>query len=306
MPRPQSGVLPPANRHAVFLTLLLNAGQDAGRQTRRILARIPQILEEVVASDTQAGLSCVVAIGAEAWDRLWPNGPRPTMLRRFPLVQDGARAAPRTSADLFIHVRSERADLNFDLIRSLRKAFSCCVTTAEEVHTFRYHDMRDLTGFVDGTENPEGQERVETALVGLEDAGHAGGSYVHVQRYVHDLDAWERLSVDEQERVFGRTKADDVEMAAGVKPATAHIKRVSIKDNGEELKILRHSMPYGTGAEAGLYFVSYAKTPEHFERMLIRMIHADEAGNYDHLMHYTRAVTGAAFFAPSLDFLLES
>lgn len=305
MRRPQSGVLPAANRHAIFLTLLLNAGKDVGSQMLKAFAEIPAIVDRMAARDPNAALSCVLAVGADAWDRLWPEGPRPALLRRFPLVHDNGRSAPRTTADLFIHIRSERPDLNFDLARRIREVLSCYVTVAEEIPAFRYHEMRDLTGFVDGTENPEDNERAVVALVGPDDPAHEGGSYLHIQRYVHDLEGWESLSVNEQERVFGRTKQDDVEMSATEKPMTAHIKRVSIKEDGEELKILRHSMPYGNSSESGLYFVSYAKTPEHFERMLVRMIEADEHGDFDHLMKYTRAVTGAAFFAPSLGFVLR-
>ena len=162
-------------------------------------------------------------------------------------------------------------------------------------------DSRDLTGFVDGTENPKDAHRAEVAL--LPAGPFAGGSYIDIQRYIHDLAAWNRLSVTQQEQIIARTKQTDEEFATEDKPETAHIKRVSIKEDGESLEILRHSMPYGTVSEHGLYFISYAGRPDTFRRMLEQMIVADKAGHYDHLLNFSRAVTGASFFAPPRDWL---
>jgi len=181
--------------------------------------------------------------------------------------------------------------------------FGGSISIVEEINGFRYLENRDLTGFIDGTENPEGDERADVALVAQDDPDFAAGSYVNMQRYIHDLHNWETLSVHEQEAAIGRTKADDVELADGVKPPTAHISRVVIEQDGEELEILRHSMPYGDVREAGLLFIAYARTPDNFDRMLDRMVHADADGHYDHLLDYTRAVTGCSFFAPSMEFL---
>ena len=181
--------------------------------------------------------------------------------------------------------------------------FGGSISIVEEIDGFRYLENRDLTGFVDGTENPAGDERADVALVPQDDPDFAAGSYVNMQRYIHDLATWERLSAHEQEGIIGRTKADDVELADGVKPPTAHISRVVIEQDGEELEILRHSMPYGNVCEAGLLFIAYARSPDNFDRMPDCMIHTDADGHYDQLMDYTRAVTGCSFFAPSMEFL---
>ncbi len=167
-------------------------------------------------------------------------------------------------------------------------------------------DNRDLIGFVDGTENPAGDHRGEVALVGDDDPEMAGGSYVAIQRYIHDLAAWESQPIEEQEQIIARTKADDVEFESTDKAPTAHFKRVSIKEGGKSLEILRHSMPYGTTSEHGLYFVAYCDTPGNFEDMLEQMIVGDVDGHYDHLLNYSWAVTGASFFAPSRDWLEAS
>lgn len=305
MAQPQSGVLPAANGHALFITLLLAPSEAAAQRVRAASARIPGLTEEVGALDPGAALASVAGFGSDVWDRLFP-GPRPAQLRRFTEVEGEGGRAPATPGDILLHIRGERPDLNFELARRIMGRFADSVSVVEEVAGFRYLDSRDLTGFVDGTENPAGEVRAEVALVGDGDPDFAGGSYIALQRYIHDLIAWERLAIAEQERTIGRSKADNVEFSAEDKAPTAHIKRVSIKQDGKSLEILRHSMPYGTTSEHGLYFIAYGATPDNFDRMLDRMLTADGSGDYDHLMNYSRAVTGAAFFAPSRDLLEAS
>lgn len=304
MARPQSGILPESNSHALFLRLALDPGApQALQRVRRACAAFPALGDQVAQLDEQGALSSVLAFGPGAWSQLFP-GLGPAHLRLFRAREDGPRKAPSTPADVLLHIRSERADLNFELAKRMRRELGDAVRCLDEVAGFRYLDARDLTGFVDGTENPEGDERAEVALVGSDDADFAGGSYVMMQRYVHDLARWDHLNVHEQEVVIGRTKPDDTELPKGLKPASAHISRVVIEEGGEELEILRHSMPYGGSDEAGLVFIAYGRTPDTFDKMLDRMFLADDSGVYDHLMDYTRPVTGNFFFAPSRDFLL--
>lgn len=279
----------------------MSAGEEAAGWVRTAAARLPDMTAEVAALDRAGGLVSVIAFGAGAWDQIYPAA-RPEGLAPFQAFADDGRRAPATEADIFLHLRADRRDLIFALARRVRLALGEAVEVIEEVHGFRNFDSRDLIGFVEGTENPQGiEERSAVALLGEGD--FAGGSFVNIQRYLHDLTRWEALSVREQEDIIARTKEDDVEYPSDQKPPTAHIKRVSIEVDGESLKLLRHSMPYGTADEHGLYFVAYAGRPDSFSRMLEAMIVADEAGHYDHLMDYTRAVTGAAFFAPPVDWL---
>jgi len=304
MNQPQSGILPEANSNALFLRLALDyAVGDMANRVRRACATFAEMTRQVGELDADAGLSSVVAFGPGAWSCLYPVE-APSGLRLFRAREEGARQAPSTPADLLLHIRSERADLNYELAKRMRGELGDCVRVLDEVAGFRYLDARDLTGFVDGTENPEGDERAEVALVGPAEPVHAGGSYIMMQRYEHDLARWETLKVDEQEAVIGRSKPDDVELPEERKPASAHISRVVIEEDGEELEILRHSMPFGGADLAGLVFIAYCHTPDIFDRMLDRMYQSDEQGVYDHLMDYTRAVTGNFFFAPSTDFLL--
>ena len=296
----QSGVCAEARPYASFIAFSWRDGADE-TQARRVLAQIPAMTQSMVQRYPQAGLCSVVAIGVLAWEQIY--GHKPSELKAFPSIVDAVIDLPRRELGGVLHIRSERHDLNFELANRIAEQLAPLVVWGEQIDGFRYLDSRDLTGFVDGTENPRGDERADVALVGVEDAEFAGGSYLHLQRWVHNMDQWTATPVVEQERVIGRSKVDDVEMADEIKPPTAHIARVVIEEDGEELQILRQSMPYGHLGEMGLMFASYARSPQPFTRMLEMMFRRDAAGHYDHILNFSRPVNGAALFAPSVDFL---
>lgn len=298
MPRAQSAICAEGGDFALFLTLTLGEGDAA--PARRALAGLPALTERVAAEMGEPALASAAGIGAAAWERL-VGAPKPEGLVPFEALEEATRRAPATPADIFVHIHSPRHDANLALARRLRAALGAGVRVEEEVMGFRHMKNRDLTGFVDGTENPEGDERAEVALVA--DGPFAGGSFVSIQRYVHDLPKWEAMPVPEQEAAIGRTKDTDEEMDDEAKPPSAHIARVVIEEDGEELEVLRHSMPYGTTSEHGLYFVAYCASPAPFRKMLERMVLSRGDGHHDRLLDFTRAVTGAAFFVPSADLL---
>lgn len=299
MAEPQSVILPEGSGHGIFLTFNLVAGrQDT---LRAAAAELPGLTTGIADRDATADLVSGIAFGAEIWETLYPSC-WPGDLHPFVPFSANGRSAPATPADIFVHIRSGRRDLNFILARELRGRLDNSVSLVEEIHGFRYLDARDMTGFVDGTENPTGEHRTEVALI-PEGAPFAGGSYVAIQRYIHDLARWEAEPVGTQEDTFGRTKAENVEYASDDKAPTAHTRRTSLREDGRKLEILRQSMPYGDSSEAGLYFIAYGASLHPFEAMLESMICGDREGHYDHLMNYTRAVTGASFFMPSVDFL---
>lgn len=303
MHQPQSGVLPNQKSHAIFATYLIQDDAESLDRIRGAAASFPGLCDKIAALDETAGPVATIGFGANAWDTLFRRS-RPAELRQFQALEDNGRRAPSTPGDLLLHIRGDRMDLCFELVRRMRERLRNAVTTVEEIHCFRYLDSRDLTGFVDGTENPEfGPHREGVVLLGEEAGEFAGGSYVSLQRYVHNLSLWESLSVADQEAVIARSKTDNVEFESDRKPPTAHIKRVNIKEDGKLLEIMRYSMPYGTANEMGLYFIAYANTADHFDKMLKAMICADAEGHYDHLMNYTQAVTGVNFFVPSRDWL---
>jgi putative iron-dependent peroxidase len=302
LPKPQPGILADPGPHAVFLVLRVPELAAAAASVGQALASVPERTARTAKADPRAGLACTVGIGPELWDALSP-GKRPLALRPFRAIDGGRLSAPATGGDVLLHLSSRRCDLAFELTRQLMAALGGAARVMEEVHGFRYLDNRDLTGFIDGTENPKGKERPAAALIGREDPPFVAGSYVFTQRYVHDLARWATLSVEEQEGAIGRRKRDSKELSAARKPATAHISRVVIEQDGEELEILRHSMPYGTVSEAGLFFIAYTRDLGIPERMLARMYGTSGDGLHDRLMEFTRAVSGANFFAPSLKVL---
>ncbi len=273
------------------------------RNVARIVSRLPSLPDDLAAQAREAGMVSAVSFGPEFWDRLSP-GRHPARMRPSTPISAGALDAPATGGDLLIHLISDRHDLNFEVAGRLRSELQPMVELMDEVHGFRYLDGRDLTGFIDGTENPhDPAERRAAALIGNEDPVFAGGSYVFTQRYVHNLAKWAGLGTRDQELAVGRTKPDSEELPADVKPPTAHISRVVIEEHGEELQIVRHSFPYGNLAEAGLFFIAYTRDLAIPDKMLRRMMGVAGDGLHDRLMDFTRAVSGANFFAPSLEML---
>lgn len=303
MPHPQAGIIPAPSPNALFLILRVLDPPTNGRAVAKVTAGVPALVEKVGAVDPRAKLVCTVSFGSTFWDVVSPNK-RPAGLHLFQAVSAGGRSAPSTGGDVLLHILSKRHDLNFEFVMRVRAQLGTMVEVMDEVHGFQYLDTRDLTGFIDGTENPSGaKDRTQVALIGDEDPVFAGGSYVFTQRYVHNLKKWATVPTAEQEKAIGRKKKDSKELSAKAKPPTAHISRVVMEENGEELEIVRHSFPYGTVSEAGLFFIAYSKTLDIPEKMLSRMLGTSGDDLHDHLMDFTQAVSGATFFAPSLEVL---
>jgi porphyrinogen peroxidase len=291
-------------RAAIFLVGTLKPGPDHRATVRSFSGDLAALLRAVGGRDLEGQLSCVMGFGSDAWDELF--GPsRPAELHRFREIRAGARHAVSTPGDLLFHIRAKRMDLCFELATQIMASIGNAVAAVDEVHGFRYFDNRDLIGFVDGTENPIGEAAIDAVLVGEEDAAFAGGSYVIVQKYLHDLDGWNALSTEEQEGIIGRKKLSDVELDDSVKPTSAHNALTTIVEGGTEIKILRDNMPFGRvgQGEFGTYFIGYSRSPRTIEQMLENMFIGRPPGNYDRLLDFSRAVTGNLFFAPSAEFL---
>src|SRR5580658_8729091 len=293
-------VAAPLTRAAIFLVATVNPGAENRDTLRSFCGDIAALLRAVEFRDLEGGLSCVVGFGSDAWDRLF-GPPRPAELHPFREIRAGERHAVSTPGDLLFHIRAKRMDVCFEVAMQIMARLGEAVSPVDEVHGFRYFDDRDLMGFVDGTENPRGEAVVDAVLVGDEDAGFAGGSYVIVQKYLHDLDGWNALSTEAQERIIGRAKLSDIELDDAVKPTSAHNALTTIVENGKEMKILRDNMPFGSPArgEFGTYFIGYCRTPRITEQMLENMFVGRPPGNYDRILDFSRAVTGNLFFVPS-------
>ena len=302
-------VVQSAGMAAIFIVLSLADGDEAADTARGALGEVPAMLRTLNLRLPGAALSCVIGIGHDAWPRLFPDHPRPKGLHPMKAFKGAKHTAPATPGDLLLHIRATRTDACFELAMRIREQLGDAVVPVDEVHGFRYLDARSMVGFVDGTENPQGQEAVEATLIGDEDPAYAGGSYVIVQKYIHDMAAWNALPVAEQEKVIGRTKYDDIEMDDEVKPTNSHIALNVIEDeDGNEQAILRANLPFGNPSrnEYGTFFIGYARSLEIIEQMLTNMFIGRPEGNYDRLLDYSRAVTGTAFFVPSASFLEEA
>jgi porphyrinogen peroxidase len=296
-------VLTPLTSAAIFLVVTIDPGGESA--VADLLADLSGLQRSVGFRIPEGRLACVTAIGSAAWDRLF-DGPRPAELHPFRALTGARHRAVSTPGDLLFHVRANRMDLCFEFIAQVMYRLAGSVTVQDEVQGFRYFDERDLIGFVDGTENPDGTAAATAALVGTEDPDFAGGSYVLVQKYVHDMSAWNALTVEDQEKVIGRSKLADIEMPDDVKPPNSHVALNTITDpDGTQRQIVRANMPFGAPSrgEFGTYYIAYAATPSVPEQMLTNMFIGNPPGNYDRILDFSTALTGTAFFAPSADFL---
>ena len=297
-------VVGPLTRAAIFLVVCIRPKDNNDATLRSFCADLSGLVRAVEFRDVEAGLTCVVGFGSDAWDKLF-GSPRPAELHPFREIRSGGRHAVSTPGDILFHIRAKRPDLCFELAAQIMDKIGDVVSVADEVHGFRYFDDRDVLGFVDGTENPQGGAAREAAIVGDEDPAFTGGSYVIVQKYLHDMKGWNALPVETQERIIGRKKLSDIELKDAEKPPFAHNALTVIEENGKELKILRDNMPFGRAGHRkfGTYFIGYRRTPRITETMLQNMFVGRPPGNYDRLLDFSNAVTGCLFFAPSSTFL---
>ena len=294
----------PLTKVAIFLVVTINHGDDHRSTILSLCADLSALLRSVGFRNLDGGLSCILGIGSDAWDRLF-GLPRPAELHSFEDILSGPRHAVSTPGDLIFHIRAKRMDLCFELAMQIMGRLKGAVSTADEVQGFRYFDERDVLGFVDGTENPTGNAAADAVFIGGEDPAFAGGSYVIVQKYLHNLEAWNNLSTEAQEKIIGRSKVSDIELDDSVKPASAHNALTVIEKNGKEVKILRDNMPFGSPGrgEFGTYFIGYSRSPRTIEEMLENMFIGRPPGNYDRILDFSTPVTGSLFFIPTSTFL---
>jgi putative iron-dependent peroxidase len=297
-------VLTPLTEAAIVLVLTVEAGAED--DVRDLLADLAGLSRSVGFRIPDGRLACVAGIGPLLWDRLF-DGPRPAHLHPFRALTGARHSAVSTPGDLLFHIRAKQMDLCFELAGQIANRLAGRALVVDETHGFKYFDERDLLGFVDGTENPTGRAALTAALISAEqEPDFAGGSYLIVQKYLHDLSTWNDLTVEEQERVIGRTKLTNIELPDDVKPADSHVALNTIVDeNGDEQQIVRDNMPFGRigSGEFGTYFIGYAATPAVTEQMLTNMFIGNPPGNSDRILDFSTAVTGSLFFVPTADFL---
>ncbi|TPI39884.1 Dyp-type peroxidase [Mesorhizobium sp. B3-1-9] len=291
----------PLSQAAIFLVVTVGSDRAALSNVASVLGELDDLVKNVGFRDLSGRLSCIAGIGAGLWNRLSPNR-RPRELKPFAPIEGSAHSAPSTPGDLLFHIRAERPDMCFEFERIILNSLGASVTVADEVSGFRYFDARDLLGFVDGTANPTGLDLPASALVGDEDGDFAGGSYVVVQKYLHDMAAWGKTPTHVQEEIIGRTKIDNIEIDDDDKPRKSHKSLATIEDDaGNEYDILRDNMPFGRPGqnEFGTYFIGYTRYLWVIEKMLQRMYVGEPPGAYDRLLDFSTPHTGTTFFAPT-------
>jgi putative iron-dependent peroxidase len=287
---------------AIYITLKANGEHTS---ILKELKEIPQLAEKIGSVDPDSHLSSSISFGSDFWNKVSPNK-KPKLIKNFETIIGNPAKAPATGGDIFIHIKSNRHDLSFELATRAKKLLGSAVSVMDESHGFTYLDSRDLTGFIDGTANPEGTEREAVALIGEEDPEFAGGSYLLTQKFHHSMGSWEKLDVEEQEHIVGRAKKDSEFLRGERQKEYSHVSRAETHVGDFELKIVRHSLPIGNAMSAmGLFFIAYAKEVTTFDLMLARIYGTSGDGISDKLMEYTEAITGAYFFTPSIETLAK-
>lgn len=300
---PQSqNVLDYHGTNTIFMVWNFKDGIEVKDGFNKICALVINLNHSAQIRFLDDGASCVLGIGYDAWHQLDLPVPLPRELANFDTIIGEKHTAVSTKGDLHFHLRGNGSSVCYDMAAELSKLLEPLAVCVEEVHGFRYWDGRSILGFVDGTENPNGEKRAFFGLVGDEDPFYKGGSYLFVQKYIHDLKAFNALPLAEQENVFGRHKLNDVEMPDDIKPKNSH---TALANVGDDLKIIRDNMPFGNMStnEMGTYFIAYASTFSTVKKMLDNMFVGDPPGNYDRLLDFSTAKTGALFFVPTLDML---
>jgi putative iron-dependent peroxidase len=254
---------------------------------------------------TTGGVNMVVGFRPSLWAQIEPDE-MPTEVTDFDRDIQGidGYTMPATQHDLWIWVAAYAYDTVFDATRSLIATLAPIAHLAAEIVGWTYKEGRDLTGFIDGSENPSLAEAPEVVLIPDGSPG-AGGSIVLVQQWLHDVAAFDALPIEEQEKVIGRTKATSTELDEEIRGAQSHVSRTVIEVDGIEQHIFRRNVPFGTASSHGTMFIGFSRDQHRLARMLARMAGAED-GIRDALTKYTTAISGAYYFIPPVDALLAT
>lgn len=303
-----SDVTAPAGEAAIVMVLGLVETESTADKVRDLCGSLAALVRSMRKREPDGKPSCVMGFGADAWGKLFPEQSYPKELTTFAAIKGDKHTAPSTPGDIYFHIRARRMDICYELAAEITTILESAVESIDETHCFRYFDGRTIIGFVDGTENPEDEDAYYFSTIGEEDADFTGGSYAFVQKYLHNMKDWNNITVEEQEKVIGRRKLNDLELSDEEKPANAHNAVTNIEDEeGNELKLMRANLPFANPSkgEYGTYFIGYASTFTTTERMLRNMFIGEPVGNYDRLLDFSTAITGTLFFIPSPDLLEE-
>lgn len=290
------------NSNTIFMVWRLVDDPKLKETFQQLCALVLNLNNSVFNRFPDSRASCVMGIGYNAWNILNLPTPLPKELVNFEEIKGEKHTAVSTPGDLHFHLRADDKSIIFDMAIEISKLLTPVGEGILEIHGFKYWDDRSILGFVDGTENPHNEDRDFFAKIGDEDLQYKGGSYLFTQKYLHNMNAWRSLSTEDQEKVIGRSKENDIEMPDNVKPTNSHIALANI---GDDLKIVRDNMPFGNPSmgEFGTYFISYANSFSTTKKMLTNMFIGDPVGNYDRILDFSTVVTGTLFFVPTRNML---
>jgi putative iron-dependent peroxidase len=282
-------VLDYPNNNTIFMVWNFKKDTPIKKAFKALCALITNLNNSANTRFPNSKASIVMGIGYDAWALLDLPKPLP--------IAGVKHTAVATPGDLHFHIRSDIHSFCIDTASAISDILTEIALSVLEIHGFRYWDSRSILGFVDGTENPHEADRPHFGIIGDEDP-----YYLFVQKYIHDMKAWKSLPVAEQEKVIGRSKADDIEMSEDVKPSNSHSALANV---GDDLKIVRDNMPFGNVStnEMGTYFIAYASSFNTVKKMLTNMFVGVPKGNYDRILDFSRPETGMLFFVPTLDML---
>lgn len=291
--------------NTIFIVYKLLYKSDTEDKVKDICANFAALIRSINNRFPNAEFSAIIGVGAQAWSKLFPTRNRPAELDIFKEIKGEKHIAVSTEGDLFFHIRAKEMGLCHEFASIIDQKLIGVATSIDETHGFRYMNGRAIIGFVDGTENPNiDDDSYQYGVIGDEDTEFAGGSYAFAQKYTHDMVAWNALTVEEQEKVIGRRKFNDVELSDDEKPENAHN---AVSNIGDELKIVRANMPFANTSkgEYGTYFIGYSGKFSTTRTMLERMFIGEPVGNTDRLLDFSTPITGTLFFVPSFDMLAQ-
>ncbi|MGA8122087.1 Dyp-type peroxidase [Rouxiella badensis] len=296
----------PMTSAAAFLILAVKDDSHSLATVRSVIGSTDDLIKDVQVRTIEVQFTCNVGISSRIWSAL-SGKPMPKELAPFKEIKGAKHTAVSTEGDLLYHIRAGSADLIIEFEKLLLEAFGDSVTALDDVAGFRYFNGRDLLEFVDGTANPVGLALPEATIVGDEDPDYAGGSYVVIQKYLHNMAAWRAQKVETQEAIIGRTKFDNVELPDATEGQKSHKTLCTIEDSQGEYDILRDNMPFavpGKG-EYGTYFIGYCRYLWVIEKMLERMFIGNPPPLHDRILDFSTAVSGVTFFVPARKFLSD-
>lgn len=287
-----------AGEHVQFTVLELNRQDQQKEQAaiQEFVDRFQAITRSLRIRDNKRNLKVALGFSNNAWDYLFPDAPKPKELETYQTLTGPKYQMPASKGDLFLHIRANDEAAVYEFMSQAMLFLRDITTVVDETKGFRYFEGRAIIGFIDGTENPQVEDAAGYAIIGDEDPYFENGSYAFAQKWRHQMDIWNKLTTETQEKAVGRKKFSDLELDDGEKFSNAHNVASQAKINGVEQKIVRMNVPYSDPASGntGTYFIGYSRYWKVTKTMLQNMLDKN-----DYLLSFSDILSGQLFFIPS-------